>query len=136
MGEVKHVRNNARVNQVRRRVVGFRMALKWAALGALLAGLNGCASVRFVSAPSDAADAMMCGACGGKGKVAATCRVCGGQGYVTTSAPGLRGPVNETLPCKACLKSESLDKKEMTVCPRCQGTGRVYRCDSSGNRLP
>lgn len=120
----------------RRSLRSGRNFLKGFALTALLSVAGGCATVSYLSAPRDAADAMVCGECGGEGKVEAMCRVCGGQGYITTSTPGLYGPTYATAPCRACLKSEALDKKEKVLCPRCKGTGRVNRCDSAGNRLP
>lgn len=122
--------------KIRRAETNARRLLAVVALSALTAGMSGCASTRYVSAPSDAADAAKCDACAGKGQVAVRCLACGGQGYMTVSTPGLYGPTSATVPCHACLKAESLGTSKFTVCPRCQGTGRVYRVDSSGNRLP
>ena len=67
-------RNKAREERDKCPGISRDCALSAFALGALLVCMSGCSPVRSVSAPSDAADAMTCTACDGKGKVAPTCR--------------------------------------------------------------
>lgn len=117
-------------------VSGWRHSAAVAWAGALLLVAGGCASAQYVSAPGDAPDAAICTECAGKGKVEDVCRVCKGQGYTTMSVPGLGTPSYTSAPCKACVRAEALGTPKWLTCPRCKGTGRVYRCDSSGRRLP
>lgn len=115
--------------------------------------LSSCAtSVRYVSAPRDAADALECGRCRGRGLIR-TCPQCDGAGQTVRPMAGLRetgGPLGtptvgtdrpvQAASCLACggagVCPGTAQDGVSRVCDRCKGSGRVYRCDASGKRVP
>ena len=125
----------------RRRTLGRGGAL---ALLALTLGFVGCRTTAYVSAPRDAADALLCNRCGGTGKVH-TCPQCGGTGQAVRSVPvtqerrqgfgpGISSPESkvQVVPCPGC-SDKGVRPGEGTgarLCDLCKGTGRVYRGQS------
>ena len=115
--------------------------------------LTSCSTpTRYLSAPRDAADAIECGKCRGSGRLQ-TCPQCDGAGQTVRSVAGLRetgGRLNvptvgqdkelQATSCLACsgsgVRPAIREDGTAHVCDRCNGTGRVYRCDSSENCAP
>jgi DnaJ-class molecular chaperone len=108
-------------------------------------------TIHYISAPRDANDAVECGKCKGSGKLR-TCPRCDGAGQTVRHVPALRetGRFNtptvggdkalQVIACPVCSGSGVLPATagddSARVCDQCNGTGRVYRCDASGRRLP
>lgn len=81
--------NTPQKNQEIGSKIGVWNPVKWAAMMTFCLCMIGCASVKYVSAPSGAADAVICNKCAGEGKLEVKCSNCGGQGFTLVMLPGM-----------------------------------------------